>query len=229
MSANQVRVSKRASHVSAKRLRPPLLRAGVYHPALEKAFFRRAEVEFADHNRFIQGREQIPPIGSVGRIDIEVKAHYVARSRRFGQDFWRVRGESAAKSYCDTLSFNIYGPTIDTTKYGFLGTYDMPTMVSEFHFGALDHGQFFGGMIEVSDQNARGTNCLAYMESAADNAWIVGAHWYQYTDQPATGRSTDGQNGNIGLVDITDTPCAPLIAATRQFGREMYTRRYGSP
>jgi hypothetical protein len=41
---------------------------------------------------------------------------------------------------------------------------------------------------------------------------MVGTHWFQWADQPSTGRF-DGENYNIGLVDVTDRPYPDLVAA----------------
>jgi len=35
--------------------------------------------------------------------------------------------------------------------------------------------------------------------------YVVGYHWFQYSDQPAEGRF-DGENSNFGLVNIRDEP-----------------------
>ena len=43
---------------------------------------------------------------------------------------------------------------------------------------------------------------------------MVGAHWFQYMDEPATGRS-DGENYNIGLVDVTDRPYEELVSGLK--------------
>jgi agarase len=50
----------------------------------------------------------------------------------------------------------------------------------------------------------------------------VGCHWFQYVDQPVTGRSLDGENYNIGLVTITDTPYPELVEAAREVHREVH-------
>ena len=39
---------------------------------------------------------------------------------------------------------------------------------------------------------------------------MIGTHWFQWLDQPATGRN-DGENYNIGFVDVTDQPYAELV------------------
>jgi hypothetical protein len=49
-----------------------------------------------------------------------------------------------------------------------------------------------------------------------ERAEIVGAHWFQYLDQPVTGRLLDGENGHIGLVGITDVPFTSFVEAVRK-------------
>ena len=41
----------------------------------------------------------------------------------------------------------------------------------------------------------------------------MGAHWFEYTDQPVTGRLLDGENSHIGLVGITDIPFGGFVEA----------------
>jgi hypothetical protein len=60
-----------------------------------------------------------------------------------------------------------------------------------------------------------------YVENAAAQPALIGAHWFQWIDQPSTGRF-DGENYNIGLVDVTDLPYPDMIKATREtFNRLM--------
>ena len=47
-------------------------------------------------------------------------------------------------------------------------------------------------------QVERGVAYSYYVENAAAHPAIIGTHWYQWIDQPATGRR-DGENYNIGL------------------------------
>ena len=101
-------------------------------------------------------------------------------------------------------------------------------VIGEFHFGALDRGMFHTGLRETADQNARAAAYRSYVEGALDNPCLVGTHWFQYGDQATTGRG-DGENYQIGLVDICDTPYGETIEAVRQVGTQLYTRRYGRP
>jgi hypothetical protein len=49
---------------------------------------------------------------------------------------------------------------------------------------------------------------------------MIGTHWFQWVDQPATGRF-DGENYNIGLVDVTDRPYPDLVAALKETHRRV--------
>lgn len=54
---------------------------------------------------------------------------------------------------------------------------------------------------------------------------MVGCHWFQYVDEPVTGRYFDGENYNIGLVDVTDLPYGPLVEAASSVHERIYTLR----
>ncbi|MOA52069.1 hypothetical protein D3C78_1753020 [compost metagenome] len=41
-------------------------------------------------------------------------------------------------------------------------------------------------------------------------------HWFQYLDQPVTGRLLDGENGHFGLVGITDLPFQGFVDSVRK-------------
>ena len=53
-----------------------------------------------------------------------------------------------------------------------------------------------------------------FVYEASINPSIVGADWFQWTGQPATGRF-DGENFRIGFVSITDQPYENLIYAAK--------------
>jgi len=54
---------------------------------------------------------------------------------------------------------------------------------------------------------------------------FVGCHWFQYSDEPLTGRF-DGENYNIGMVSGTDTPYVELVTAARQIQSGIYSRQH---
>jgi hypothetical protein len=101
---------------------------------------------------------------------------------------------------------------------------DFPVIIGEFHFGALDRGMFDPGLKAAGNQQDRSEKYAAYIKAAAEAPWCVGAHWFQYTDQPLTGRS-DGENYNIGFIDATDDPYPELRAAARAIHTQLYPLR----
>lgn len=132
------------------------------------------------------------------------------------------RAVRSAARYCDVIAFNRYEYSV--ADYKLPEGVDMPAIIGEFHFGALDRGLFHTGLKPTDDQRARANAYRDYVTGALKNPIWVGTHWFQYGDQAATGRG-DGENYQIGFVDICDTPYAETIEAAREIGRTMYTLR----
>ena len=130
---------------------------------------------------------------------------------------------AAAAEYCDVVSFNIYRRTPDAEPLPIQA--DKPILIGEFHLGALDRGMFHPGLVPVEDQAERGEVYKGYVQAALRNPRIVGCHWFKYGDEPTIGRSYDGENYQIGFVDITDTPYPEIIAAAREVAAHMYELR----
>lgn len=132
------------------------------------------------------------------------------------------RAARAMAGFVDVMSYNRYVETLQdfTLPEGI----DLPVIIGEFHFGALDRGIFHTGLRGAKDQNERAQKYYAYVRSALENPLIVGTHWFQYCAQPTTGRF-DGENYQIGLVDLGDTPYPETIAKVREIGRSMYEIR----
>lgn len=123
----------------------------------------------------------------------------------------------ACAQYCDVLSFNFYTPTPqDGYDFKALAALDKPVLVSEFHFGSRDRGLFWPGVMEVPREEDRGPAYDKFLDSALKEPSIVGVHWFQYLDEPLTGRLLDGENGHFGLVAITDLPYPGFVAAVRK-------------
>jgi hypothetical protein len=101
---------------------------------------------------------------------------------------------------------------------------DKPTIIGEFHFGALDRGHFHTGLRSVANQKQRAEAYYQYVKGALNNPQIVGTHWFQYSDQAFTGRG-DGENYQIGFIDICDNPYPEIVEAARKIGYQMYQTR----
>jgi len=128
----------------------------------------------------------------------------------------------AAAAYCDVISYNRY--THSVAELRLPEDVEKPVIIGEFHFGALDRGLFHTGLRAARDQAHRAELYEAYVRGALRNPLIVGTHWFQYLDQPTTGR-IDGENYQIGFLDICDRPYPPIVAAARRIGETMYSQR----
>ncbi|MDI2594222.1 beta-agarase [Pseudomonas sp. N3-W] len=124
--------------------------------------------------------------------------------------------ESCAQ-YCDVLSFNMY--TLrpqDGYDFAKLRSLDKPVLITEFNFGSADRGPFWGGVTQLAREEDRGTAYANFLKQALSEPSIVGVHWFQYLDQPVTGRLLDGENGHFGLVGITDLPFQGFVESVRK-------------
>ncbi|MFB4394142.1 MULTISPECIES: beta-agarase [unclassified Pseudomonas] len=123
----------------------------------------------------------------------------------------------ACARFCDVLSFNFYTLTPeDGYDFARLAELDKPVLVSEFQFGSRDRGPFWPGPLEVAREEDRGPAYGNFLKAALAQPTIVGAHWFQYLDQPASGRLLDGENGHLGLVAITDVAYPGFVEAVRK-------------
>lgn len=133
----------------------------------------------------------------------------------------------ACADVVDVVSYNIYEGGIECSRFTGENDLGKPIIIGEFHFGAMDRGMFHPGLADAGTQQGRADAYARYVRSAADCPAIVGCHWFQYVDEPITGRCYDGENYNIGFVDVTDTPYPELVTAARKANAEVYTRRGG--
>lgn len=124
---------------------------------------------------------------------------------------------AACAQYCDVLSFNLYTlKPQDGQDFAYLRSLDKPVLVTEFNFGSRDRGPFWGGVTELAWEEERGPAYANFLKQALSEPSIVGVHWFQYLDQPVTGRLLDGENGHFGLVGITDVPFQGFVETVRK-------------
>lgn len=132
------------------------------------------------------------------------------------------RAARAAAKFCDIVCYNRYRYSVEELHLP--GEIDMPLIIGEFHFGALDRGMFHTGLRKTANQEDRADKYRDYVRGALRNPYIVGTHWFQYKDQATTGRG-DGENYQIGFIDICDKPYPEIVRACREVGYNMYEFR----
>ena len=146
---------------------------------------------------------------------------------RFAEWGTSIEVQKACAKYADIVSFNVYKDDIHQ-NWIYTEEINKPCIVGEFHFGATDRGMFSGGLVSAIDQEDRGDKYTHYMREVANNEYFVGAHWFQYMDQPLTGRAWDGENYNCGFIDGTDTPYKELVDAAKAVHEDVYDIRFDS-
>jgi hypothetical protein len=119
----------------------------------------------------------------------------------------------------DVFSLNIYGYDTNTKLKRVYDLTGLPIIIGEFHFGVPGRG-LAPGLAQTRDQEERGAAYRYYVENAAAHPALIGTHWFQWIDQPPTGRN-DGENYNIGLLDVTDRPYTELIDAAKETFRRL--------
>ncbi|MGY2443540.1 beta-agarase [Pseudomonas sp. SDO52101_S400] len=124
---------------------------------------------------------------------------------------------ASCAQYCDVLSFNMYTlQPQDGYDFAALRSLDKPVLITEFNFGSTDRGPFWGGVTPLSKEEDRGPAYANFLKQALSEPSIVGVHWFQYLDQPVTGRLLDGENGHFGLVGVTDLPYQGFVETVRK-------------
>ncbi len=124
--------------------------------------------------------------------------------------------------YFDVFSMNCYQEKIPKDKVKQISTWlNVPVLIGEWHFGALDVGLPASGIARVTNQRERGMAYRRYLEDAAVNPYCVGAHWFKLYDQSALGRY-DGENYNIGFYDVCNKPYSALVRAARKAHERIY-------
>jgi hypothetical protein len=128
----------------------------------------------------------------------------------------------------DIFSINCYAvdPTPALDNIVRLGV-DLPIMIGEFHFGALDGPVSATGLEGVENQEERGKAYRYYAERVAAHPYGVSCHWFQCYDQFELGRF-DGENYDIGLFDLCSLPNEAMMKAAGKTGDLLYRVMEGS-
>lgn len=130
--------------------------------------------------------------------------------------------QEAASKYCDVVSFNIYEYSV--SDFEPLLEDDKPAIIGEFHFGTASHGVWGTGLRAAFDLDNQGALYERYIRDAARHPHFVGAHWFIFQDQLATGRF-DGENFRIGVLRVTDVPYQEMAEAMKDSATSMYQER----
>lgn len=103
-----------------------------------------------------------------------------------------------------------------------------PLLVTEWAFRARDSGlpNTKGAGPIVNTQQDRARAYREYLTDLLRMPFVVGAHWFEYADEPAEGRF-DGENSNYGLVNIRDEPYEEFLSVVREVNGAAYETHLG--
>ncbi len=128
---------------------------------------------------------------------------------------------AAGCEYTDIFSFNCYAMDPWDSIENFSEMTGKPVIIGEFHFGALDRGMDATGLRGVENQHERGVAYRRYMHRAASHPMCLGAHYFILYDQAYLGRF-DGENYQIGVLDVCSRPYTPFLEGIVKTHGELY-------
>lgn len=129
-----------------------------------------------------------------------------------------------------STNYNVDGQDGWVAPYYFEGLRRLtgkPVMITEFFFAAEENRTGNknetarnphpkpGHLMTVQTQAERAAGLTQAIRSFAAFPNVVGAHWFQYCDEPFGGRE-DGEDYNMGLIDTANRPYEEVIAAFQE-------------
>lgn len=140
-----------------------------------------------------------------------------------GCRFWQQTPEvvTAASQVCDVLSFNNYSRPEDY-DWAYYNSLRKPVIISEWSV-EVDQGPTLGRW--AMSRNHRGQIVRTMLQAAMSQPNIVGLHWFELYDMPATNRAYNDENYGIGALTVTDIPHQEIIDAFRWATANLYAWR----
>ncbi len=128
--------------------------------------------------------------------------------------------------YCDVIGYDRYSPVFaDDWMAALIRKTDKPIFVGEFSFPPtynLERGFRAYQSVNAWDDADAGRLYSNWLEDARQNPYCVGVSWFQYRDEPVSGRGPGqgpdlvyGEDYAFGLVDVTDQPKYDLVEKVR--------------
>ncbi len=148
--------------------------------------------------------------------------HHLILGDRYCQ-YYTLPIARAARDYVDVISTKFgadwnngaFAPFFLRTLHQVTGK---PVIVTEFYMAATynrsgnkNSGTAFPVVLTQAD---RAASFSRYVKAVASLPYSIGAHWFQFTDEPEKGRG-DGEDFNMGLVDTSGRPYEEMVTASR--------------
>jgi len=121
---------------------------------------------------------------------------------------------AACGRWMDVVSFNHYDEEPwreEFDRYQRLAR--KPFLIGEYGFNSLDDG-LLTTAVPVANREERAVGYRFYTEALAAIPYFIGGHWFQWIDEPITGRG-DRETAFNGFVKVTDIPDPWLVEAAK--------------
>jgi uncharacterized protein (TIGR03437 family) len=127
--------------------------------------------------------------------------------------------------YCDAIGYDRYSDLfVEPYLDRLIRETAKPILLGEFSFPA-DYGLERGFRrygVSAADDAQSGSKYSKWLDAAARNPWCIGVGWFQYRDEPVSGRGPGqgsdpvyGENFAFGMVDVGDRPKYDLVEQAR--------------
>lgn len=126
---------------------------------------------------------------------------------------------AASKPYVDLVSTNLNASWNDGTFAHFYlpsleAATGKPLLISEYYQASTENRSGnkndSSGFPVSATQEERASRVEVATRYLLSQPYVIGAHWFQYYDEPAHGRG-DGENYDMGLVDTANKPYDELV------------------
>jgi uncharacterized protein (TIGR03437 family) len=147
-------------------------------------------------------------------------------------------------AHVDVIGYDRYSPVFeDSLLEGLAKSTGKPIFLGEFSFppsyNLLRGYEVYAAASSTDDADA-GAQYQSNLASAARNPWCVGVAWFEYRDEPVSGRGflgetdldlVEGEDYAFGMVDVADRPKYDLVNQVRSTNLAMAQRRlaFGPP
>jgi hypothetical protein len=133
---------------------------------------------------------------------------------------------AACARHSEVVSFNHYDLEAWRGEFDrYFALAKKPFFIGEYGHNSLDRG-LLTAAVPVADQRARAVGYRYYTEQLASIPYFVGGHFFQYLDEPVTGRF-DRETAFNGFVDVADLPYPRMVAAARAAHARVYDLHAG--
>ncbi len=166
-------------------------------------------------------------ITAYNKIPLDAVKKYAPDNLCLGMRYANIqKNDLAGFDYYDSFSFNCYSGDPSQTLKVAENIKSVPYIIGEWHIGASDTSLLCSALVTCKNETERGKACFNYIQTAFSAPGLVGAHYFEYNDQPLLGRF-DGEAMPHGLIDICNRPHEECMQYLSEINNHIYEHVLG--